>query len=336
MADGLGFGLLLLGDQSPSHAIEMAVEAERVGFDSVWLADNPFFRGALPLAGALAIATSRLRIGVGVVNPYNRHPTLMAMEIPPLDELSNHRLIWGIGACVLQWVTEMGLAYDRPLAAVRDSVAIVRELLAGRQSWYQGRRFSTAGAQLDFEPARRDVPIYLASMATKSLEMCGEIGDGWIVSLFCSPGYLEMAMEHLRIGADQAGRDASLIDVVHYLPFSVHSDGQRARDHMKSFMASLLKDLVVEADSASEVKRLTREHSGLDEVEFRDMVVAIGHNESPVEAIPDKLLEQYAVAGSPDDCERVLRRYQRAGSREVVAFLQAGSGDLDMIRLIGA
>src|SRR5262249_44052420 len=86
------------GGLTPQQCVEQAVAAERAGFSTVWFAENPFGRGAWPAAVACAVATRHVRIGLGILNPHQRHPTLMAMEIAAFDELSEGRAVLGIGA----------------------------------------------------------------------------------------------------------------------------------------------------------------------------------------------------------------------------------------------
>jgi 5,10-methylenetetrahydromethanopterin reductase len=114
----------LHGGINPRRCLELAKAADTHGFDTVWFAENPFNRGALPAASACAAATTRVRIGIGVLNPYNRHPTLIAMEIGALDELAHGRARLGIGSGIASATERMGLAKQRPLAALRDAVTI--------------------------------------------------------------------------------------------------------------------------------------------------------------------------------------------------------------------
>jgi len=103
-------GMRLHGGLHPRRCVELAVLAETHGFSSLWFAENPFARGALPAASACAAATRRLRVGVGVVNPYNRHPTLIAMEFGALDELAQGRALMGIGSGIGAAVRQMGVS----------------------------------------------------------------------------------------------------------------------------------------------------------------------------------------------------------------------------------
>src|SRR6476620_4715089 len=112
----------LHGGMTPQACVAQARAAEAAGIDAIWFAENPFARGILPAAAACAAATRTQSIGAGVFNPYNRHPTLIAMEIGALDELSGGRARLGIGSGLAAATERMGLSADRPLAAVRDAI----------------------------------------------------------------------------------------------------------------------------------------------------------------------------------------------------------------------
>jgi 5,10-methylenetetrahydromethanopterin reductase len=125
------------GGLTPQQCVEQAVAAEHAGFSTVWFAENPFGRGAWPGAAACAVATRHVRIGLGVLNPYQRHPTLMAMEIAAFDELSEGRAVLGIGAGIPSRIKKTHAPVDRPIAAVRDAVTITRALRRRRAAGLQ-------------------------------------------------------------------------------------------------------------------------------------------------------------------------------------------------------
>src|SRR5580700_3396169 len=181
-------GVRAHGDLDPRSCIAVAAAAEAHGFASLWFAENPFQRGLMPAASACAVTTRRLRIGVGIVNPYTRHPSLIAMEFAALDELAAGRARLGIGSGIGAQIARLGFAW-RPLAAMRDAIHIVRALLAGDAVSYRGRVFSVDG----------------------SLALCGEIADGLIVSNLCPPGYTERAVGIVERAAAQADRPSPRI-----------------------------------------------------------------------------------------------------------------------------
>src|SRR5215831_13668937 len=159
MGDLPKLSVRLSGGLDPRRCIELAKAADAIGFHSIWFAENPFSRGVLPAAAACAAATDRVGIGLGVVNPYNRHPTLIAMEIGALDELAQGRARLGIGSGIASATARMGLSTERPLAAVRDAITIVRAMLAGEEVTYAGRAFSAHKVRLEYKARRTDLPL---------------------------------------------------------------------------------------------------------------------------------------------------------------------------------
>ena len=222
--------------------VAQAQAAERLGFHSFWVPEDCVFPGAFSSGAAIAAATSRIKIGTGVINPYTRHPVLIAMELAALDQLSGGRAILGLGASLRLWIEEqMGIDYAQSLSALRDAVTIIRRLLAGGEVEYQGRVFRAgAGMCLNLEPERTEVPIYLATMAPKAVELTGEVADGWI------PFGGEPAAVSRGHGAYSPGRGAggpqSLADFDYsaFLLTAVAEDDRAAREAVKPVLATTL------------------------------------------------------------------------------------------------
>src|SRR3981081_4250226 len=191
----------LHGGIDPRRSIDLAKLADAHGFASVWFAENPFNRGVLPAASACAAATSRVGIGIGVFNPYNRHPTLMAMEIGALDELAQGRARLGIGSGIASATERMGLSTDRPLAAVRDAITIVRAMLKGDEVNYTGRVFSVQKVKLEYKALRPDLPLLMAARGEQALALCGAIADGLMISNMCPAGFTRQAVDMVRMSA---------------------------------------------------------------------------------------------------------------------------------------
>jgi 5,10-methylenetetrahydromethanopterin reductase len=208
--------LRLHGGLTPQQCVAQAQAAEAAGFDGLWFAENPFSRGILPSAAACALATRKLWIGAGVFNPYNRHPTLIAMEIGALDELAPGRVRLGIGSGIGFAVERMGLAWDRPPTTLREAVVIVRALLRGEEVSHAGAVFQINKVKLDYR-ARADIPIFMAGRGERSLRACGELADGLIVSNMSTVAFAAGAVKTLHQAARVAGRP-KLPDVVQYVP----------------------------------------------------------------------------------------------------------------------
>jgi len=173
-------------DLDPYRCIELAVVAETSGYSSLWFAENPLHRAILPAISACALQTQRIRLGIGIINTYQHHPSLIAMEAAALDELARGRILLGIGSGVGSRIARLGFDY-RPVSALRDATQIIRALLRGEETSYRGHAFCVDRVRLRFQPPRSDMPVYFASMGDRSLALCGELADGLIVSNLCPP-----------------------------------------------------------------------------------------------------------------------------------------------------
>lgn len=327
-----GLGFLLLGDLHTRRAVELAQYADELGMPSMWITDEPFFRGAVPTAAACAWATERIRIGLGVVNPFDHPPVWMAMEFAAVDELAQGRAILGIGASWEPPIRRQGIAFTRPLSAVRDTVMIVRRLLAGERCSYRGRKFQIDDVKLDFTPARPDPPIYIASMFPASLEQTGEIADGVILSILCPVPYVRNAVRLMQRGAQKGGRAFDGFDVVQYFPMCLSSDGRRAKDVIKEMLAFFIVHSY--GPDPAHWERVA-ELGEFDLQVFDSLYHALTNGSKPHDAIPDGFVRQFAVAGDPDECLEVLAEYKAAGTTEAVGVFPSTVKLEDQLRMVG-
>jgi len=318
---GHGLGFLLLGDLDTRHAVDLARYADMQGLGSVWLTDEPFFRGAMPTAAACALATSRIRIGLGVVNPFDRPPVWMAMDAAVVSELAQGRAVLGIGASWEPPIAKQGIPFTRPLSAVRDSVAIVQALLAGERCTYAGRKFAISDVKLDFVPTAVSLPLYVASMFRRSLVQTGEIADGVILSVMCPAPYARNAGQLLREGRARAGRSFDSFGVVQYLVLCVDDDGARARRAVKEMLAFFI---VHSFGPEPEHWRQVAELGEFDLAILADLHASLAKGGAAHEVIPDEFARRFGVAGTPRECLDLLAEYKAAGVTEAVALFPQG------------
>jgi 5,10-methylenetetrahydromethanopterin reductase len=320
--------LRLHGGLTPQQCVAQAQAAEAAGFAGLWFAENPFSRGILPAATACALATRRLWIGAGVFNPYNRHPTLIAMEIGALDELAPGRVRLGIGSGIGSAVERMGFAWDRPLTTLREAVVIVRALLRGEEVSHAGSVFQINKVKLDYR-ARADIPIFMAGRGERSLRACGELADGLIVSNMTTVAFAADAVKSLHQAVRAAGC-LKLPDVVQYVPCFAHADGNEAQRLAMQAVADMLPGYWRLGQRLPAAKEALLKGSGIGEAEFAAAVARLNAGEKADEALDARFVAAFALAGNAEDCRRQAAAYADAGVTELALTFASEQAAEDM------
>jgi 5,10-methylenetetrahydromethanopterin reductase len=305
----------LHGGLSPAQCVAQAQAAEAAGFHAVWFAENPFARGILPAAAACAAATQRLGIGAGVFNPFNRHPTLIAMEIGALDELAGGRVRLGIGSGIGSAVERMGFSYARPLTALAEAIAIVRGLLAGAEVTHKGDVFSVDRVRLDYAP-RRDIAIFMAGRGDRSLALCGERADGLLVSNMCTAAFVARSVALMQDAARRAGRSSPL-GVVRYMPCCIAADRAEAILAGKRAVGEMLPAYWRLGQRLEGAKSALLMESGITEPEFAAAAARLRAGEDAGAVIDERFVQGFAIAGTPADCAAQISACGDAGVTEL-------------------
>jgi F420-dependent oxidoreductase-like protein len=194
------------------------VEAERLGAESVWTPEAWGHDAVAPLA-FLAARTSRIGLGTGIMQAGTRTPALIAMTALSLASMSNGRFRLGLGVSGPQVIEGWhGVRFDRPVRRLRETVEIVRRAAAGERLSYKGEVYELPlpggegkALRVAAKP-RAGIPIYLATLSPRSLEMTGEIADGWLGTSFM-PEHAHVFLDHLVTGAKRAGRSLDALDL---------------------------------------------------------------------------------------------------------------------------
>jgi F420-dependent oxidoreductase-like protein len=201
-----------------ASALTYAVEAERLGVDSAWTAETWGYDGATPLA-YLAAKTTRIRLGTGILQVGARTPALTAMTAMALASLSGDRFLLGLGVSGPQVIEGWhGVRFVRPLQRLRETVEIVRKVTRGERLVYHGEVYQVplpegeGKALISSVPPRPDLPVYLATLGPKSLELTGELADGWLGTSFI-PEHASLFFDPIAAGAARAGRTIADIDL---------------------------------------------------------------------------------------------------------------------------
>ncbi len=167
----------LIPEAPVARMVELGVLAESLGYDRCWVYDEGLAtRDVYVTMAAIAAATSRIRLGTGITNPYTRHPASTAAAIASLDEMSGGRAFLGLGAGGSLTLGPLGIDRSRPLTNVRDTLVACRALLSGEPVTMSTELFELRGAALGF--ARPDLEIWVAGRGPRMLAMGGELADG--------------------------------------------------------------------------------------------------------------------------------------------------------------
>ncbi len=196
--------------------VEFVVEAEKLGVDTVWTAEAWGQDAIAPLA-YLAAKTERIKLGTGILQISARTPSMTAMTALTLATISNDRFILGLGASGPQVVEGLqGRPFKAPLTRMRETIEIIKLAFAGEKLAYDGiyHQLPLPGGEGKAlrlaQPSNDNIPIYLATLGPKTLEYTGAVADGWLGTSF-TPEHADAHLEHIRRGAEAAGR--SLLDI---------------------------------------------------------------------------------------------------------------------------
>jgi 5,10-methylenetetrahydromethanopterin reductase len=324
----------LHGGLSAAQCVGQAKAAEAAGFASVWFAENMFARGILPAAAACAVATQRIGIGAGVFNPYNRHPTLIAMEIGALDELAGGRVRLGIGSGVGSAVERMGMSYARPVTALGEAIAIVRALLAGEEVTFAGEVFKIDRVKLDYAP-RRDIAIFMAGRGDRSLALCGERADGLLVSNMCTAAFVARSAGLVQEAAARAGRGGAP-GVVRYMPCCVGEDRAEAVAAAKRAVGEMLPVYWRLGQRLAGAKQALTMESGITEAEFAAAAERLRAGEDAAAVLDTRFVAAFAIAGTAAECAAQVAACGAAGVTELALTFSGENPASEMRYLVDA
>jgi alkanesulfonate monooxygenase SsuD/methylene tetrahydromethanopterin reductase-like flavin-dependent oxidoreductase (luciferase family) len=294
---GLAVGLRNLG---ALEMADLAQAAESSGL-SRFVAMEAWRETVVPLS-ACALRTQRIRLGTGVMQIFPVNPVMVALQSSALQELSGGRFALGLGLgaafVVPRW---FGVPYERPMARMREFLEIVRGVHASAGATpfsYDGEVFTIRKYSLGDAPVP-PVPLHIAAVGPKMLELAGELADGVMVGALYSPEHLVEVRERLAVGAVRAGRDPAQVEVSYHLIAACDDDGDRARSLAR-------RSITYCTQYPHYLKRFEAEGFGPLAEEIGQLVRA--HENGAAEArVSDAMLERFAVAGTPAECLEQLR-----------------------------
>ncbi len=303
-------------------SVTYAVEAERLGVDIAWSAESWGHDAATPLA-YLAAKTTHMRIGTGIMQVAARTPAMTAMTAMTLASLSGDRFVLGLGASGPQVVEGWhGVSFARPLQRLREVIAIVRMVTRGERLIYQGEIYQLplpggeGKALVSSARPRPAIPIYLATLGPKTLELTGELADGWLGTSFM-PEHASIFFDHIAAGATHAGRSLSNLDL------QVAAGVVAFSDDVDALIAPRKPGLAFTLGAMG-----SRQHNFYNEVYRRagyaDAAIEVqdlwlkGLRKEATARVPDELVLKTNLIGTEEMVRERIRKYRDAGVNTLI------------------
>jgi len=324
---------LRLASEDWEQASAYVVEAERLGVDCLWSAEAWGHDAATPLA-FVAARTSRIRLGTGIMQAGTRTPALLAMTAMSLNAMSHGRFLLGLGVSGPQVIEGWhGIRFERPIQRLREIVEIVRRATRGERLEFKGSLYELplpGGEGKALRSAAKpqpNIPVYLATLSPKSLEMTGEIADGWLGTSFM-PEHARVFFDHLETGAKRAGRTLQSLDLQAGGVVSFSDDMERLIPPRKPGLAFSLGAMG------------SRQHNFYNDAYKRagytDVALEVqrlwldGRREEAAARVPDELVLKTNLLGTDAMVRRRLELYRDAG---VTTLRVEPAGDTLDVRL---
>jgi len=290
VARELGIGLRT--DQEPAAYEEIAVRAEEAGIDVLSVFHDLLYQPAIGPLLLMARVTERIRLGPAALNPFTLHPYEIAGQIAMLDAVSGGRAYLGLAKGA--WLEKLGLAEERPLAALREAVAVIGALLGGDDSGFEGERFTLApGTRLAYEPVRATVPLLIGTWGPETARWAGTVADEVKVGGTANADLLPL----VRGWIDNPG-----VKLVTGCVTVVDEDGAWAREHARSVVGPY--------------------------------VDVVGRHDPTLEAGAEPPLERFCIAGTPEEVAARVRELWDAGADRVELGTPQGRTTLGGLELI--
>lgn len=293
-------------------ACDVAAEAERLGY-AMALAPEGFRSDAPSVLGAVSARTNGIGLASGVVQVPARSPVMTALTAATLDALSGGRFRLGLGLSNPDvsngWY---GVPYAHPLARLEEYVAVIRTALSGAPVRYEGRHLrlpppgADHAAHLGAAPVRADIPIYLAGVGPRALELAGRIADGW-TGVFCPPERVAASLRHVRAGR---GGDLGGFEVLPSVPVAFGDDPEEAAEGLRGYYANFIG---LGSRERGIYFRLAEELGfGRDAARIHERCAA-GDRTGAARAVPFALMDATALVGPAERVAGRMAEYARAG-----------------------
>jgi alkanesulfonate monooxygenase SsuD/methylene tetrahydromethanopterin reductase-like flavin-dependent oxidoreductase (luciferase family) len=289
-------GIAFSGGPNPSEVVDLVVLAERLGYESAWVAEG-HGGDQFAILAACAMRTSRIRLGTSISSVFVRSAPTIAMAASSVADLSGGRFILGLGSShKAQVEPEHGIAYGKPLTRVRETAAVVRALIRDGHVRFAGETIRIENFDLWYAARHREVPIYLSGVFAKGIALAGEIGDGLILT---RSTVRTAATVRPQLGARQ-------IEILSLLPTAVAETREAA-------LARLRPGLAFYAGFFPRYNRMMAEHGFAAEAAAIADAWARGDRAAAERAVSEAMIHETSLVGTAGQCRDRVEAYRRSG-----------------------
>src|ERR1700693_5050728 len=323
-------GVLQLSMEPDRETVAMAKVCEDAGFDTFWIAEAyPWWRkhsfearSSTAILAVIASQTKGIQLGGGIISPYTRHPVEIAMEARCMQDLAADRFLLGLGASKI-FMKEIGEGEGEkvgPATVMRESIDIVKGVLAGGAFAYQGKVFAANVPPLkpDAHTPRGIPPIYVAGTGPVLQKISGVIGDGLLTASITTPAFVRYSRKNMEEGAGPGGKARAVLVLGVVIVGSIGRDSAKgkegAREQAAMYLANKVQNIKGSADVLLECAGLTFE-------ELRPVADAMerGGRKAAAAAVTDEILSKVcAIAGTPEECIQRIEEYRDAGCTHIM------------------
>jgi probable F420-dependent oxidoreductase len=323
----------------PSRATDDARVAEDLGLGTVWVSERFDQKESGVLLGAIAQATSRIRIGAGVIHPNTRHPLLIAALGATLQGVSGGRAVLGFGRNAFSGWANLGVA-SPTLASLEDVAGMLRRLWAGEEVSYSGPAGDYPSLRMGHRYEGAPPPLMLAAMGPRTLELGGRAFDG-VITQTLTPDALARSVQHVRKGAEEADRDPAGVEVIHVLVTAPDAPPEKEAAIVAGRLVTYLQapgmgEFIAELNGWDlDVLDRLRSHPLLASLGkgLADQAYTLDELAGPGGVLPAEWIRGVAAVGTASECAARAREYLDAGATQVLLH---GSMPADLSGLVAA
>ena len=317
------YGVLLVGEHAPHELVELTRLISGLGYQTLWYADERFYRDPYVGLALIAMNSRGMRFGTCATDPYSRHPALTAVAMASVAELAPGNAILGIAAGGSGFQA-LGIERKKPISALREAITLIRRLWNGEEVTVEGKVVSCKGLSLSFG-VPPEIPIVLAATGPQLISLAGEIADGVIVGDYSSVRTLSRARDLLEKGAAKSGRSLSGLTFAARVNLAIAEDGDVARESMKAWVGAVLWDTYPGWDTLFNYSPDWQKH-------LEPFIAFIQSHGKPrgiadygkvsqfVHLFSEELVTDHVLAGTPEQIAGQILELERVGVNELVLF----------------